>query len=138
MLVVKIPTLKDTTNPKTHPELNTKKLSAQDLRDLHKDDPFMYYSIPVIHKAQLYGKKIDPSNPEDLSWCVRILHQEDGDEDGGDSDARTVQRQERISFESDALSQVMMMMNDDDSFASEDQSESDPFDGLFDALSKAK
>ena len=83
----------------------------------------MYYSIPAIHKAQLHGKEIDPSNPEDLRRCVHAIHQ--GNKSSGkDSSTTRVQRQQRISisFEADLFTTVFQMSDDED----EDEDEDEP------------
>jgi hypothetical protein len=48
-----------TTKPTT--EIDLSHLSENDLSSLQQKDPFMYHSIPSVHKARLYLKDIDHS-----------------------------------------------------------------------------
>lgn len=62
-------------------QITVKDLSSQDLGELKKNDPFLYYSIPQVRKAKFLQQ--DQSSP---------LHIQ-GDE------AQKVTRQSRLSFE---------------------------------------
>mmetsp|Transcript_35921 Transcript_35921/g.65891 ORF Transcript_35921/g.65891 Transcript_35921/m.65891 type:complete len:151 (-) Transcript_35921:230-682(-) len=54
---MRVPTA--TTKPTV--EIDLTHLSESDLSSLQQKDPFMYHSIPSIHKARLYLKDIDHS-----------------------------------------------------------------------------
>ena len=47
-------------------ELDIKPLSQEDVESLRTTDPFMYYSIPGVHRASMYLQDIGHSNTEAL------------------------------------------------------------------------
>ena len=53
-------------------ELEIKGLSQEDIKSLRKTDPFMYYSIPGIHRAAINLEEIDHSSENAL--CQGQVH----------------------------------------------------------------
>ena len=100
---MKIP-LKDSTvkTPQAR-AMDIKELSKEELKSLKEDDPFMYYSIPGIRMATIFGKDVNASDKGAL--CLH--HFSDGRQEPAFKKAKTasskstttVLRQTRISFE---------------------------------------
>lgn len=78
---------------KPQKKLDIKDITFSDLASLKKSDPFMYYSIPAIRKAVLYGKEVDSS---EISMPISDQIQRTM---RGRSSKNQVTRQSRISFE---------------------------------------
>ena len=85
--------------------IDVRDLSEEDLQSLRKEDPFMYYSIPAIRMATIYGKDIDPSDKVALR-CSNLSS--DGQQEPASKRTKstysnrsktTVLRRTRISFE---------------------------------------
>eukprot|EP00985_Skeletonema_marinoi_P003569 scaffold1542_cov143-Skeletonema_marinoi.AAC.18 len=76
-------TISRPTFPEDRPKksIDTANLNAQDIESLKKSDPFLYYSIPAVHKAAIHNREID----------LPALH--------ADSHSSRVERRSRISFE---------------------------------------
>ncbi|KAL7482370.1 hypothetical protein ACHAW6_008049 [Cyclotella cf. meneghiniana] len=74
--------------PKKGKQVDVSKLTKDDIQSLQKDDPFMYYSLPGISKAELLCQQVDYSNLESL---IR----------GDASCSRVVMRKSRFSTECD-------------------------------------
>ena len=84
--------------------IDIKDLSEDDLQSLRKEDPFMYYSIPAIRMATIYGNDIDDKV---ASLCCSNLSS-DGQQEPASKRTKstysnrsktTVLRRTRISFE---------------------------------------
>ena len=98
--------------------IDIKDLSEDDLQSLRKEDPFMYYSIPAIRMATIYGKDIDPSDK--VALCCSNLSS-DGQQEPASKRTKstysnrsktTVLRRTRISFEAPMdLEDIMMDVN---------------------------
>ena len=99
--------------------IDVKDLSEEDLQSLRKEDPFMYYSIPAIRMATIYGKDIDPSDK--VALCCSNLSSSDDQQEPASKRTRstysnrsrtTVLRRTRISFEAPMnLEDIMMDVN---------------------------
>ena len=85
--------------------IDVRDLSEEELQSLRKEDPFMYYSIPAIRMATIYGKDIDPSDK--VALCCSNLSS-DGQQEPASKRTKstysnrsktTVLRRTRISFE---------------------------------------
>ena len=100
---MKIP-LKDSTKTPQARAMDIKELSKEELESLKENDPFMYYSIPGIRMATLFGK--DNNASDKVSLCSPH-HVSDGEQEPAFKRAKTssskstttVLRQTRISFE---------------------------------------
>jgi hypothetical protein len=99
--------------------IDIKDLSEDDLQSLWKEDPFMYYSIPAIRMAAIYGKDIDPSDKVALC-CSNPSSSDDQQEPASkrtkstysNRSRTTVLRRTRISFEAPMdLEDIMMDVN---------------------------
>lgn len=51
-------------------EVDISHLSEDDLRTLQKEDPFMYHSIPAVHKAKLSLKDVEQSKARPISSSI--------------------------------------------------------------------
>mmetsp|Transcript_3966 Transcript_3966/g.8387 ORF Transcript_3966/g.8387 Transcript_3966/m.8387 type:complete len:161 (+) Transcript_3966:38-520(+) len=51
--------------------LDLRSMTAEDLKLLQKKDPFLYYSIPEIHKAEISFKEVDYSSATQSAYHVR-------------------------------------------------------------------
>jgi hypothetical protein len=73
------------TFPEDRPKksIDTANLNAQDIESLKKSDPFLYFSIPAVHKAAIHSREID----------LPALHAD------SHSNSSRVERRSRISFE---------------------------------------
>ncbi|KAL7487120.1 hypothetical protein ACHAW6_012716 [Cyclotella cf. meneghiniana] len=74
--------------PRKPKQVDVSKLTKDDIQSLRKDDPFMYYSIPGVSKADLLCQPVDCSNLQSL---IR----------GDASCSRVVSRRSRVSTECD-------------------------------------
>mmetsp|Transcript_43466 Transcript_43466/g.74182 ORF Transcript_43466/g.74182 Transcript_43466/m.74182 type:complete len:137 (-) Transcript_43466:282-692(-) len=70
-------------------QVSLKRIDADDLKSIKKDDPFLYYSIPEVRKAAMAGRDIDMS---ELGGILETMNDKDQTQS-------TVKRQTRISFE---------------------------------------
>mmetsp|Transcript_43467 Transcript_43467/g.74183 ORF Transcript_43467/g.74183 Transcript_43467/m.74183 type:complete len:137 (-) Transcript_43467:282-692(-) len=70
-------------------QVSLKRIDADDLKSIKKDDPFLYYSIPEVRKAAMVGRHIGVS---ELGGILDTMN------DKGQSES-VVKRQTRISFE---------------------------------------
>ena len=43
-------------------EIDIKNITAEDLENIHRQDPFLYYSIPGVRSAKVLMKEVDTSN----------------------------------------------------------------------------
>ena len=81
-------------------KLNTSNISANELNSIHKQDPFMYYSIPGVRSARMLMQDVDMSN---LGASVfrgpPALETEDDDETTTRGSQFVVTRSSCISFE---------------------------------------
>ena len=57
-ILVLVPTIKQV----HHREIDTRRLSENDLQTLRMKDPFMYHSIPAVHNAAITLQKVDIAN----------------------------------------------------------------------------
>ena len=55
-----IPTAKEP--KKLKKEIDIKNITAEDLENIHRQDPFLYYSIPGVRSAKVLMKEVDTSN----------------------------------------------------------------------------
>ncbi|KAK1740299.1 hypothetical protein QTG54_009249 [Skeletonema marinoi] len=76
-------TISRPTFPEDRPKksIDTANLNTKDIESLKKSDPFLYFSIPAVHKAAIHSRQID----------LPALH--------ADSHSCRVERRSRISFE---------------------------------------
>ena len=119
--VIKVPT--EPRKPKKQIDLKTVS-SANDLKSLQKQDPFLYYSIPGVRRASLLGRDVDTSDlvtsgmARNCISCPARLEQDKAQQ------TQTVTRRSCISFEChpDLLLEDMLDDTDDD-FAVEDGDE---------------
>ena len=100
-------------------QIDVKDLSNTDHRNLRKQDPFMYYSIPSIRMATLRGTDVDTSNSNDVnSSSIRrdskSLFTSASLPSGATRSSQVVRRQTRISFEADSLHLMLAMVQDDE------------------------
>eukprot|EP00581_Thalassiosira_minuscula_P007101 CAMPEP_0183702912 /NCGR_PEP_ID=MMETSP0737-20130205/857_1 /TAXON_ID=385413 /ORGANISM="Thalassiosira miniscula, Strain CCMP1093" /LENGTH=139 /DNA_ID=CAMNT_0025929595 /DNA_START=189 /DNA_END=608 /DNA_ORIENTATION=- len=114
-----------TTAAKSPAKINIRDLSEADLKSLQRKDPFMYHSIPSVHKAKLLNKDIDHS---------KLAQKETGDA-GTDSDADAdlnssmVSRKSRISTECHMSVMIEDLLNmDGEEFRLECEGEGFDFD----------
>ena len=108
--------------------IDIKDLDNEDLKSLRGNDPFMYYSIPGIRVATIFGKDVDASDKEAL---CRHNHSSGGQQEpasmssGSFRSNTVVLRKTRISFEAP--------MDLEDLVSNNESKEDDEFDVL-DAL----
>ena len=132
---IKVP-LEDSTAKAQARAIDIKDQSKMDLESLRHEDPFMYYSIPGILTATIFGKDVDPSNKQALCRRNHISAQSETlpnastkSSSSSSSDSiesnTVVLRKTRISFEA-PMDLEDLMINDD-------TNEDDEFDVL-DAL----
>ena len=132
---MKIP-LKDPTVKTQARAMDIKELSKEELESLKEDDPFMYYSIPGIRMATIFGKDINASDKGAL--CLH--HVSDGQPEPAFKRAKTasskstttVIRQTRISFEAPMNLGCLFVDNEVD----EEDDEFDVLDALIMHLHK--
>ena len=77
-----------TTTAPCHPEpieIDISTLSAEDLQSLKRDDPFLYYSIPVVRRAEFSLEEPDMS-PTSLKESLK-------------DSSITIKRRTRVSYE---------------------------------------
>mmetsp|Transcript_15797 Transcript_15797/g.26975 ORF Transcript_15797/g.26975 Transcript_15797/m.26975 type:complete len:144 (+) Transcript_15797:124-555(+) len=105
------------TSARSSAEIDLRDLSEADLNSLQRKDPFMYHSIPSIHKAKLFNKDIDHSN---------LTTQESENDDLTSS---IVSRKSRISTECHMSVLMEDLLNiDDDEFSLECEKNGFDFD----------
>jgi len=69
-----VPTIKE----EQHQEMDMRRLSENDLKTLRSKDPFMYYSIPEVHRATFtlqeveYAKTISPQTSPVVTRKSRV------------------------------------------------------------------
>mmetsp|Transcript_24405 Transcript_24405/g.51148 ORF Transcript_24405/g.51148 Transcript_24405/m.51148 type:complete len:143 (+) Transcript_24405:238-666(+) len=88
--------------PKT---LDIKSLSEDDLKSLHINDPFLYYSIPCIRRATIFYQRFDHSDIKAL--CQGQVTRDILDTDTSHTQKNAVTRCSRISFEADPFALLM-------------------------------
>lgn len=129
---ISVPTFKVSSNGETS-RISTKDLSEENLRTLHDNDPFMYYSVPQLLKPAMIGRglgTIDANNRELLSPSnaarkgrspsdVRTASSSDSTQSG-----TTEVRKSRISFEADPCYMMMeeleLLPDDEDDLMGDD------------------
>ena len=83
-------------------EVDVDNLSVEDLRSLKEQDPFLYYSIPGVRRAELHSQEVDMSKLLDddrsgrRSSCRPARHEES---EAATSSSTKVKRCTRLSFE---------------------------------------
>ena len=130
----KIP-LNDSTFKTQARAMDIRELSKEELESLKENDPFMYYSIPGIRMATIFGKDINASDKGAL-----CLHVSDGQQEPAFKKAKTasrksttmVPRQTRISFEAPMNLGCLFVDNEVD----EEDDEFDVLDALIMHLHK--
>ena len=134
---MKIP-LKDST-ARTRPQaraMDIKELSKEELESLKENDPFMYYSIPGIRMATIFGKDINTSDKGAL--CLH--HVSNGQQEpafkkvktASSKSTTTVLRQTRIIFEAPMDLGYLLVDNE----VNEEEDEFDVLDALMMLLLK--
>ena len=126
---MKIP-LKDSAVKTQARAMDIKELSKEELESLKENDPFMYYSIPGIRMATIFGKDINASDKGAL--CLH--HVSDGQQEPAFKKAKTasrksttmVPRQTRKSFEAPMDLGCLLVDNEVD----EEDDEFDVLDAL--------
>lgn len=68
--------------------LDITNLSEDDIKSLHSEDPFMFYSIPGIHKAAMLGRQVDFSDRD----ALLSREQQDLGQDGNETRSTFVPR----------------------------------------------
>ena len=78
--------------PETEPkEVDVGNLSIEDLQSLKEQDPFLYYSIPGVRRAELHSQEVDMSK--------LLVDDRSGRGSSATSSSTKVKRCTRLSFE---------------------------------------
>lgn len=77
--------------------IDTSYLNEEDLQNLKKHDPFLYYSIPAVRTATHLGRDVDMSRLNDGMSSLKLSHPTQIE--SASSTPTKVVRQSRISFE---------------------------------------
>ena len=91
-------------------EVSIKDLSKNDLKTLKEEDPFMYYSLPGVRIATMFEQDGEPCHGSPSSTLTYELSSDSPRR----SDDTKVVRESRMSFEVDALSLMMELLDDFD------------------------
>eukprot|EP00984_Skeletonema_dohrnii_P003732 scaffold1290_cov112-Skeletonema_dohrnii-CCMP3373.AAC.10 len=108
-----IPTKTDVSpNPAHEREIDLSQMDEQDVKSLHKSDPFMYYSIPGVLKASLTLKDVDYSDITSLCHDDSHTSSPPRSQEEAENDAGKVSRRTCVSFESHPSVLMEDLMNE--------------------------
>lgn len=98
---IKVPTERPSKKPRR--TIDIADISADDLESLHRQDPFLYYSIPGVRSATVLMKDIDESNLGEFAPamrnCLSAPSRLETVETNTSSQPKTVERRTCVSFE---------------------------------------